>query len=61
MKAKERKYAVPFVSASIVFFSAGVVVAYFIFGQAIQWLQSIGGKSNLSRTTTPTSTWACSC
>ena len=45
MKAKERKYAIPFVSAAFVFFSAGVVVAYFIFGQAIKWLQSIGGQS----------------
>src|ERR1019366_6775171 len=32
LKAKERRYIVPFVTASIVFFSAGVVVAYFIFG-----------------------------
>jgi len=48
LKAKERQYAIPFVSASIVFFGAGVVVAYFIFGQAIQWLQSIGGKSLVS-------------
>jgi sec-independent protein translocase protein TatC len=48
MKAKERKYAVPFVAASIVFFAAGVLVAYFIFGQAIQWLQSIGGKTLIS-------------
>jgi sec-independent protein translocase protein TatC len=48
MKASERKYAVPFVSASIVFFAAGVVTAYFIFGQAIQWLQSIGGKELVS-------------
>jgi sec-independent protein translocase protein TatC len=48
MKAKERKYAIPFVSAAVVFFGAGVVVAYFIFGQAIQWLQSIGGKALIS-------------
>jgi sec-independent protein translocase protein TatC len=48
LKAKERRYAIPFVSASIVFFGAGVVVAYFIFAQAIQWLQSIGGKSLVS-------------
>jgi sec-independent protein translocase protein TatC len=48
MKAKERKYAIPFVSAAFVFFGAGVVVAYFIFGQAIQWLQSIGGKALVS-------------
>lgn len=45
LKARERRYAVPFVSASIIFFTGGVSVAYFSFGQAIQWLQSIGGRS----------------
>ncbi|HET9090578.1 MAG TPA: twin-arginine translocase subunit TatC [Acidimicrobiales bacterium] len=45
LKAKERRYAVPFVSASILFFSGGVAVAYFSFGHAIAFLQSIGGHS----------------
>ena len=45
LKAKERRYAIPFVSSSIVFFAAGVAVAYFSFGHAIQFLQSIGGHS----------------
>jgi sec-independent protein translocase protein TatC len=48
LKAKERKYAVPFVSASILFFVGGVVVAYYIFGRAIQFLQAIGGHSLLT-------------
>lgn len=48
LKARERRYAVPFVSASVVFFSAGVVVAYFSFGHAIRFLQSIGGHTLVS-------------
>lgn len=45
LKARERKYAVPFVSGSILFFAAGVGVAYFSFGHAIHFLQGIGGHS----------------
>lgn len=45
LKARERRYIVPFVVASLVFFSAGVVLAYFSFGHAIQFLKSIGGHS----------------
>lgn len=45
LKAKERKYAVPFVLASIAFFVGGVVVAYFSFGHAIQFLEKIGGNT----------------
>jgi sec-independent protein translocase protein TatC len=45
LKAKERKYALPFVGSSILFFCGGVTVAYFIFGRAIQFLESIGGHS----------------
>lgn len=48
LKARERKYAVPFVVASLVFFAAGVTVAYFSFGHAIAFLQSIGGQSLVS-------------
>ena len=48
LKARERKYAVPFVAGSIVFFAAGVAVAYFSFGHAIQFLQAVGGKSLVS-------------
>jgi sec-independent protein translocase protein TatC len=45
LKATERKYAVLFVSSSVVFFAAGVTMAYLTFGHAIAFLQSIGGKS----------------
>ena len=45
LKAKERRYALPFVGSSILFFSGGVVVAFFIFGRAIKFLESIGGHS----------------
>ena len=45
LKAKERRYAIPFVVASIAFFLTGVVLAYFSFGHALAFLQSIGGRS----------------
>ncbi len=45
LKARERRYALPFVSSSILFFTGGVVVAYFIFQRAISFLQSIGGHA----------------
>jgi sec-independent protein translocase protein TatC len=48
LKGKERKYAVPFVACSLVFFAAGVTVAYFSFGHAIKFLQAIGGNSLLT-------------
>ncbi len=48
LKAREKRYAVPFVAASIVFFSAGMVLAYFSFAQAIQWLKDIGGNTLLT-------------
>ena len=45
LKARERQYALPFVLASLFFFSGGVMLAYFSFGHAIQFLKSIGGSS----------------
>ena len=45
LKARERKYALPFVSASILFFAAGVAIAYYSFGHAIHFLEAIGGKT----------------
>ena len=45
LKSKERKYAIPFVASSLFFFIAGIAVAYFSFGHAITFLESIGGKS----------------
>ena len=44
LKSKERRYAVPFVVSSLVFFAAGVALAYFTFNHALAWLQAIGGK-----------------
>ena len=44
LKAGERRYAIPFVSAGILFFAFGVATAYFVFNRALQWLQSIGGN-----------------
>jgi sec-independent protein translocase protein TatC len=48
LKSKERRYAIPFVGASLLFFTAGMVLAYFSFAQAISWLESIGGKTLLT-------------
>ena len=48
LRAAERRYAVPFVISSFVFFGAGVLVAYFSFGHAISFLQSIGGHTLVS-------------
>jgi sec-independent protein translocase protein TatC len=45
LKARERRYALPFVLASMLFFSGGVLLAYFSFGHALQFLKSIGGSS----------------
>jgi sec-independent protein translocase protein TatC len=45
LKAQERRYAIPFVFSSIIFFAGGVAVAYYSFSHAIAFLQSIGGKS----------------
>jgi sec-independent protein translocase protein TatC len=45
LKTKERRYALPFVLSSLLFFCGGVVVAFFIFQRAIAWLESIGGHS----------------
>ena len=48
LKARERRYIIPFVSASLIFFISGMTVAYFSFGHAVQFLESIGGKSLLT-------------
>lgn len=45
LKAKERRYIVPFVVSSLAFFTAGVVIAYFSFGHAIRFLRAIGGST----------------
>ncbi len=48
LKATERRYAVPFVAASVLFFAGGVVIAFFSFGHALRFLQSIGGHTLVS-------------
>jgi len=41
----EKRYAIPFVVASIALFSLGCVVAYLTFPHALGWLTHIGGPS----------------
>lgn len=48
LKARERRYAIPFVAASVIFFTAGMALAYVSFAQAIQWLKDIGGRTLLT-------------
>lgn len=45
LKSRERKYALPFVVISVLFFGVGVTIAYLTFGHAISFLSSIGGNS----------------
>jgi sec-independent protein translocase protein TatC len=45
LNRKEKKYAIPFIIASIVLFAFGCLVAYLIFPHALRWLDSIGGPS----------------
>ena len=45
LNPKEKKYAVPFVVATIALFTLGAAVAFAIFPHALQWLDSIGGPS----------------
>lgn len=44
LRAKERRYIIPFVLTSLLFFFAGIVLAYFSFGHAIEFLKGIGGS-----------------
>ncbi len=44
LKSSERKYALPFIAASLIFFAGGVVVAYISFNHALSWLEQIGGR-----------------
>ena len=45
LNPKEKKYAIPFIVASITLFSAGVLVAYVTFPHALSFLTHIGGPS----------------
>jgi sec-independent protein translocase protein TatC len=40
---REKRYAIPFVSASLVLFTAGAALAYVTFARALSFLQSVGG------------------
>ena len=44
LKAKEKRYAIPFVIASLVLFFAGCAMAYFTFEHALVFLTNIGGS-----------------
>jgi sec-independent protein translocase protein TatC len=45
LKARERKYAVPFVSAAFVLFSLGALTAYVTLPHALGFLKSVGGPN----------------
>ena len=45
LNPREKKYAVPFILATIGLFTLGATVAFLIFPHALAWLDSIGGPS----------------
>jgi sec-independent protein translocase protein TatC len=45
LKRNEKKYAIPFIIASITLFALGCLVAYVTFPHALNWLSHIGGPS----------------
>ena len=45
LKRNEKRYAIPFIVASILLFALGCVVAYITFPHALAWLRSIGGPT----------------
>ncbi|HVC68009.1 MAG TPA: twin-arginine translocase subunit TatC [Acidimicrobiales bacterium] len=45
LNPREKKYAVPFIVATIGLFTLGATVAFLIFPHALAWLDSIGGPS----------------
>jgi sec-independent protein translocase protein TatC len=45
LNPKEKRYAIPFIVASIILFSLGCLVAFVTFPHALAWLDSIGGPS----------------
>jgi sec-independent protein translocase protein TatC len=45
LNPKEKKYAIPFIVASIVLFAVGCLVAYETFPHALKFLDSVGGPS----------------
>jgi sec-independent protein translocase protein TatC len=45
LQAREKKYAIPFVSAAFVLFLAGAATAYLTLSHALHFLQSVGGPN----------------
>jgi sec-independent protein translocase protein TatC len=45
LKPNEKRYAIPFITASILLFLAGAALAYFTFEHALVFLKDIGGPS----------------
>jgi sec-independent protein translocase protein TatC len=45
LNPKEKRYAIPFIIASICLFALGCVVAYVTFPHALGWLSHVGGPS----------------
>ncbi len=45
LNPKEKKYAIPFIAASILLFAIGCLVAYVTFPHALRFLDSVGGPS----------------
>jgi len=45
LRRNEKRYAIPFIVASITLFAAGAVLAYYTFPHALQFLQKVGGPS----------------
>ena len=45
LNRNEKRYAIPFIVASILLFALGCVVAYITFPHALAWLRNIGGPT----------------
>ena len=45
LKRNEKRYAIPFIAASIVLFCGGAVLAYYTFPHALRFLSAIGGPT----------------
>jgi sec-independent protein translocase protein TatC len=45
LKRNEKRYAVPFIAASVVLFCGGAILAYFTFPHALKFLAAIGGPT----------------
>jgi sec-independent protein translocase protein TatC len=45
LKRNEKRYAIPFLAASIILFCSGAILAYFTFPHALKFLNAIGGPT----------------